>query len=341
VVTRPRASIVIRTFNEARHLPDLLSAIDAQTIGAPERETIIVDSGSTDATLRIALARDCRVLHIAREEFSFGRSLNMGCAAAGGEAFVFISGHCVPTSRDWLAALVAPIESGGAAIAYGRQVGGAATRFSEHQIFRKYYPPVTGAEASGFFCNNANAAIRRDVWESLPFDEQLTGLEDLDLGKRVQNAGGAIRYVPQAGVFHHHDESWSQVRRRFEREALALRTIMPEIHIGALTALRYMATAMAGDWRRAGAEGSLTRHAWPIAAYRFCQYYGAWKGNHTHRRLSRELRERYFYPHGSDAHVDCAAAAQGSQRESAGQELPRLCGQTAGAAHAGHAARDR
>lgn len=296
VVMRVSASLVIRTFNEARHLPELLEAVAAQTIPASQREVIVVDSGSTDSTVRIAEAHGCRVLRIDRSEFSFGRSLNIGCADAKGHALVFVSGHCVPASDRWLERLLGPIERGEAALTYGRQKGGRATRFSEHQIFRKYFPDPTGQAPNGFFCNNANAALRRDVWEAHRFDEALTGLEDLHIGKRVVQSGLKIRYVSDADVVHHHYESWQQVKRRFEREALALQEIMPEIYISTATALRYFAVATIADLRKAQAEGSLLANAWPITAYRFCQYYGSWKGNHKHRKMSREARERFFYP---------------------------------------------
>jgi glycosyltransferase involved in cell wall biosynthesis len=339
VTTSVRASIVIRTLNEARHLPDALAAIARQTLTLG-CEVVVVDSGSTDGTPAIAAAAGCRVVQIRREEFSFGRSLNIGCDAARGRVFVFVSGHCVPASAEWLEKLIHPIESGDATITYGRQLGGPSTRFSERQIFAKYFPAAAGTRASGFFCNNANAAVRAEAWRARRFNEQLTGLEDLELARRVVEAGGVVQYVPSAAVFHHHDETWSQVTRRFEREALALQTIMPEIHLGGLTALRYFVAASLGDWRRAAAERVLLRNLWPVAAYRFCQYAGSWKGNHSHRQMSRELRERYFYPHVQPTSTDCAPAAQGTQREGARQELPAVRGQAPREAHAGYPARD-
>ena len=79
-----KASIIIRTYNEARHLPDLLTGVQSQVAPGMENEIIIVDSGSTDGTLDIAKRFHCRIEHIRKEDFSFGRSLNIGCAAASG-----------------------------------------------------------------------------------------------------------------------------------------------------------------------------------------------------------------------------------------------------------------
>ena len=118
-----RASVVIRTLDEERFLPALLDAVLHQETHL-ETEIVVVDSGSTDRTLEIARSYDCRIEHIDRGEFSFGRSLNRGCEAAAGEILVFVSGHCVPADRSWLRELVRPLLDERAAYVYGRQLGG-------------------------------------------------------------------------------------------------------------------------------------------------------------------------------------------------------------------------
>jgi glycosyltransferase involved in cell wall biosynthesis len=294
-VNPPTASLVIRTYNERRYLPALLEAVAKQSVPAEAREVIVVDSGSTDDTPRIARDHGCRVIDLCREEFSFGRSLNVGCDQARGDVLVFISGHCVPTDGHWLERLITPLTDG-VAMSYGRQVAADTSQFSEHQIFSKHFPSADEPAPNGFFCNNANAAITRRAWERFRFDESLTGLEDLHLGKRIVDAGLKIRYVVDATVRHHHHESWRQVAWRFEREALALQSIMPEIHVHWHDALRYFGIAAVRDWAKARAQGQLLTHGAAIVAYRACQYYGVWKGNHAHRRLSKAAKERYFYP---------------------------------------------
>jgi glycosyltransferase involved in cell wall biosynthesis len=287
-------SIVIRTYNEGRHLGALLDRIAAQ--GHDRVETLVVDSGSTDDTLAIARPRGCRVLHVGRDEFTFGRSLNRGCDAARGRHLVFISGHCLPIGDDWLAGLVAPLESGRADYAYGRQLGNGGGRFSEGQLFKKYFPEASRIPQEGYFCNNANAALRRAVWERYRFNEDLTGLEDMELGQRLIADGLKIAYVAPAAVYHLHDESWSQVKNRYEREAIALQRIMPEVHIGFGDFLRYFLAGVLLDLGASLQERRFIGTAYEIVMFRFMQYLGAYRGNHAHRKLSRERQERYFYP---------------------------------------------
>ena len=291
------ASIVIRTLNEARHLEDLLKAIAGQQTGKDlTMETIVIDSGSEDGTLAIAANYACRVLHIKREEFSFGRSLNHACAAARGEILVMVSGHCVPTGAAWLQALCQPIIDGSAAYSYGRQLGGLASRYSECRIFAKYFPEQSAIPQEGYYCNNANAALAKSAWETHRFDEDLTGLEDMDLAKRLVAAGGKVAYVAESCVYHHHYEQWASVQRRFERESIALRHIMPQVHIRKRDLLRYVLSSIYLDSQAARQEGVWARKLAEIITYRLRQYWGSFKGNHEHRRLSNTQKDRYFYP---------------------------------------------
>lgn len=350
------ASIIIRTFNEQRYLHELLTAISHQHGEHSASEVVVVDSGSTDDTLAIAASHGARIVHIDKAHFSFGRSLNVGCAAAHGDVLVFISGHCVPTDGEWLNALVAPLINGDVAMTYGRQRGGAGSRFSELQLFEKFYPAESQIPQAGFFCNNANSALRRDVWEHFPFDETLTGLEDMHLGKRLVDAGLRIGYVAEAAVFHYHSETWATVRRRYEREAIALQHILPEVHVTMLDAARYFVSAVVHDSAAASRERRGLVLLPEIIAFRLMQFWGSLRGNHEHRQLSQAQKERYFYPQGSQGEIvtlsarpsatprfnpsipssvnvvssdRSAPANEGEQRAREGKELPRLRGEAA------------
>lgn len=291
-----RISVVIRTLNEAKHLNDLLAAIETQELSGVGYEVIIVDSGSTDGTLEIAEQHSCRILHIAREEFSFGRSLNLGCEAAEGDVLIFISGHCVPTDAYWLHRLCEPLFDNQADYSFGRQLGGDDSHYSEKRIFSKYYPEQVCHGQTDFFCNNASAALRYTQWQQFRFDEDITGLEDMELARRLVQAGGKVQYIPEAAVYHYHNETWAQVQRRFEREAIALQHIMPQVHIGLLDLLRYVTSSVFKDWQSALNEGAWRQFALEILRYRWHQYFGAYTGNNQHRLLSHADKEKYFFP---------------------------------------------
>ena len=289
-------SVVIRTLNEAQHLNALLLMIRAQVTSGIGVEVVLVDSGSTDGTLEIAEDHGCRITKINKSEFSFGRSLNIGCAHSKGDILVFISGHCVPVYSNWLQTLCQPLIDGIASYSYGRQIGDDDSNYSERRIFAKYFPDISALPQDGFFCNNANSALLRSSWLNHSFDEALTGLEDMELAKRLVNAGQKIAYVAEAPVFHHHQESWVQVRRRFEREAIALRSIMPEVQLSRLDVLRYVVCSVMGDWRAASINNIRSTSRIEMLRYRWNQYVGSYKGNHEHRLLSQHAKELFFFP---------------------------------------------
>lgn len=291
-----KISVVIRTYNESKHLGALLQGIQDQQLGEHSVETVIVDSGSTDGTLDVAARFPVNVVGIRKEEFSFGRSLNIGCAAATGDVLVFVSGHCIPVDPHWLAELVKPIADGLCVSTYGRQVGDDSSHFSERQIFGKYFPAQDKLPQDGFYCNNANAAVLKSVWLEHRYDEELTGLEDMHLAKRLVAQGYKIGYASKSCVYHLHSETWAQVRRRFEREAIALQFIMPEVQLGLPDVIRYFFSAVFLDLGAALQERQMRAHFTSILRYRYNQFRGAHKGNHFHRRVSREMKEAYFYP---------------------------------------------
>lgn len=288
-------SIVIRTLNEGRYLGNLLDAINHQKCDF-NYEVVLIDSGSTDQTLFIAKKYGCRILHISREEFSFGRSLNRACQASAGKYLILISGHCVPTDTMWMQNLADPLNKGIADYVYGRQIGGPDTYWSESQIFDKYFSSTNQLPQTGFYCNNANSIINRDAWELYKFDEELTGLEDMHLAKRLATAGGSIGYVAEACVYHLHHENWSQIRRRFEREALALQQICPEVIVRRRDFIRYFVRAVIQDTWTSKSKALNIRHLFNIFAYRYFQYRGSFKGNKIQKMISNQLRDSYFYP---------------------------------------------
>ena len=297
---KPEISIIIRTLNEEKYLSELLEAIKSQKINNFKYEIIIVDSGSTDKTLEIARQFKCRITFIKKKDFSFGRSLNLGCSFSKGKYLVLISGHCVPVDENWLYNLVVPIINGEVYYSYGKQIGRDTTKFSENQIFEKYFPNISQVPQDNFFCNNANAAISRAIWHKYKFNEILTGCEDMELAKRLFEDGGKIGYVSEALVYHIHDESWNSVMNRFERESLALQKIVPEVHLTILNALTFFVIALIKDFRAALYNNIFLEKFIEIILFRFFQYLGSYRGNHLTKQISKEFKNKYYYPRWSN-----------------------------------------
>lgn len=305
-MTEPSVSVVVRSFNEEEHIGRLLSGLMKQQ--RPPEQIVVVDSGSTDATLAIASHYPVDVEHIEPEHFSFGRSLNVGCRAATGDIIVIASAHVYPVYDSWLTELTAPFSDERTALAYGRQLGNERTKYSEKRVMARWFPAVSDPDQDHAFSNNANAAIRRSLWEEQPYDEELTGLEDLDWAKQALEKGCRIAYVATAPVVHAHDETWSQLVNRYRREAIAHKRIYQEQAMSAFDAARLALANIASDYVHAARDGVLLGNITSIPAFRAAQFWGTYRGFNQRGEASAALKRHFYYPHGwrrpkEDAHL--------------------------------------
>lgn len=207
-----KASIIIRCKDEERAISRVLEGVFSQRAGFGF-EVILIDSGSTDGTLRVASAYDCRVVEIPPEEFGYGYTMNLGARAADGEILVYVSAHCPPVGSDWLARLAAPFSDPKVAGTFGGQTPEKGVNPFEEWRLARAFPENGGPEQEHMF-SSANGAVRRSVWEQRPFDEELPFSEDRDWVKAVSGMGYVVRYLPEARVYHSHPFSLDGVYRR-------------------------------------------------------------------------------------------------------------------------------
>ena len=286
-------SIVIRAYNEEKYIARLLEGLRQQTI--KDVEIILVDSGSTDRTVSIAESFEARIVRIPPAEFTFGRSLNLGIRAASRESIVIASAHVYPVYPDWLASLLYPFQNENVALTYGKQRAPESAKFSEQQIYYQWYPDVSKPRQATAFCNNANAAIRKRLWEQNPYDETLPGLEDLAWGKWAKEQGYDISYVAEAEIIHIHNETPEGVFNRYRREAMAFKKIFPEAHFSYYDFVRLTAMNILSDLWHAAHERMLRKNISSIFRFRLMQFRGTKIGYKESGLLTPQLRETFYY----------------------------------------------
>jgi glycosyltransferase involved in cell wall biosynthesis len=285
--------MIIRAYNEERHIGRLFEGVRQQTV--KDVEIILVDSGSTDGTVSVAESFGARIVRIPSSEFTFGRSLNLGIQAATRERIVIASAHVYPVYPDWLESLLQPFEDEKVALTYGKQRGPKSTHFSEQQIYHQWYPDSSKPRQSTAFCNNANAAIRKSVWEKNPYDETLTGLEDLAWAKWAKEQGYRIAYVAEAEIIHVHQETPRGVFNRYCREGMAFKQIYPEAHFSLYDFVRLTIMNILSDLWHAAREGVLWKNISSIFWFRLMQFHGTRMGYRESGLLTPQLRETFYY----------------------------------------------
>ena len=138
--------------------------------------------------------------------------------------------------------------------------------------------------------------MRRALWERLPYDETLTGLEDLDWAKRAMQLGYRIAYAPDAEVIHVHHESPRQIYNRYRREAIALKRIFPEerFHFGDF--VRLFVANVFTDYGQARRAGVFRQEFTSIPTFRLMQLWGTYKGYSQRGPVTTQLRQTFYYP---------------------------------------------
>tara|TARA_B100000686_G_C16739577_1_gene945781 strand:- start:835 stop:1929 length:1095 start_codon:yes stop_codon:yes gene_type:complete len=209
----PVASIIIRTYNEELYLEKTLKMIFAQK--SIPREVVVIDSGSTDATIKIAQKFPVRLVRIRNEYFGYGRALNLGARLARGYYVVNLSAHAIPIDEFWLAELINPLKDKKIAGVHGaeRPMEGYCGLL-ERKILIDSFSDFSTERLDKNFFSNANSAMRRKLVLDHPFDESVDWAEDRLWAKRLQEFGYKIAYKPKAAVYHSHNLS---ARGNFER----------------------------------------------------------------------------------------------------------------------------
>lgn len=306
---KTKISIVIRCLNENDNLKILIPILQKQTL--ENYELIFVDSGSTDGTLDTIKsyfnnANNVLLTHIKKEEFTFGKSLNIGFDKAQGELVVSLSAHCFPISNEWLKNITQPFSDKNVGIVYGKQSPHKNTRFSEASVQEKWFSGKSMIKED-IFLNNGNAAYRKSLWDEIKFDETLTGLEDINFGLHAKSKGWKLYYSNEADVQHLHNENYKTIRNRYRREAEALKVIFDKhkIYSSKFNLKLYNLTLIAciqGFLRGIIYDIKKKRYTKlpynnlnDILKYRYNQFYGTYKG--LNKMIDKnKMTEMYFYP---------------------------------------------
>ena len=212
----PRASIIIPVYNQFAHTLACLRAIAAHPPQAAI-EIIIVDDGSSDATVDALPRIGGLHYHRRRENGGFIAACNDGAGLALGEFLVFLNNDTVP-QPGWLDALLHTFDTHpdaglvGAQLLYpdGRLQEAGGVVFDDgggwnYGRFEAPADPRFGYLRDADYVSGAAIAIPRALFEQLGgFDTRYAPAyyEDTDLAFAVREAGRRVLYQPAARVVH-------------------------------------------------------------------------------------------------------------------------------------------
>jgi GT2 family glycosyltransferase len=197
-----RLSVVIPCFNAAETLGRQLEALAVQQWDQPW-EVILADNGSTDRSRAIAEGMRERLPNLRIVDAAGRRgpahAANVGAAAAGGEALAFCDADD-EVGPGWVAAMGEALsvhDFVACRIDFEKLNPAWLRRRSpqERDVQRYSYPPYLRHAGGG------TLGVKRRIHDAVGgFDESLPVLQDTDYCWRVQLAGTALYFVPDAVV---------------------------------------------------------------------------------------------------------------------------------------------
>ncbi len=204
----PTVSVVIRAFNEEGSLAKLLEDLEQQRRFS-DAQVIVVDNESTDHTAKVAKCFGAQVVTLARDEFSYPRSMNLGVEAADNEVVYLTVGHALLSNRQTLVAAARQFANRTTAGVFGITLPNSNASLTERVLSIRFPNTLELArirKAGIGVMGATTASISKAVWAELGgFDERYeSGGEDTAFAARALSNGLIIIRDPLLAVHHTH-----------------------------------------------------------------------------------------------------------------------------------------
>jgi GT2 family glycosyltransferase len=219
----PRISVVVCTYNGARTIRDCCEGL--RRLDYPNFEVIVVNDGSSDATVAIVEEYGFRVISGKNNGLSHAR--NVGLHAASGEIVAYTDDDAYP-DPDWLRYLAAGFLGSTHVGIGGPNIPPPGDGLVAESVANAPGGPihVLLSDQEAEHIPGCNMAFRRKaLLEIGGFDPQFrTAGDDVDVCWRLRERGGTLGFHPGAVVWHHRRNSvrtyWKQQMGYGRAEAL-------------------------------------------------------------------------------------------------------------------------
>jgi len=223
--------IIIPTYKPDERLLDIIGKLRAQTL-APSRIVLINTEQKYLANLLRGKKYDTtgklfEVKNISFREFDHGSTRNEGAKGSVADYLLFMTQDAMPYDEHLIEKMVAAFSNPKVAAAYARQLPYEGASLGERFSRGFNYPETSSIKSledkdrlgiKTYFCSNACAMYKREVFESLGmFPKDMIFNEDMVFAHSIIKNGYSIAYVADASVYHSHNyTNMQQFHRNFD-----------------------------------------------------------------------------------------------------------------------------
>src|SRR5215470_8934191 len=228
----PKVSVVIPTKNRSDLLAVAVERIESQTVSREQYEVIVIDNDSSDDT-RTVLEQKAKTYRNFRfgvqEKPGAAATRNAGLQLARGDLILFIDDD-VQAERSLVEAHLDTHQKnqnasviGAVSMPWGDTSDPFLRYLRDHRILNPYTPSKGPIDFSYYHTCNVSTPTQM-LMNVGGFNEnfEVYGMEDIELGYRLQKAGSRMVFAPDARAVHHRFPDYTDFMERSEQAGYSL-----------------------------------------------------------------------------------------------------------------------
>lgn len=213
MISDRKIEVVIPTYNGGDKFVQVANMLKKQ-IGIVSKDVLVIDSSSSDQTVKIARKAGFRIQIIDKEKFGHGKTRRMAVEQSNAAYIVFMTQDAVPAADDSIIQLCRPLmENKRIGVTYGRQlptseagpIGNHARLFNyppTSQMKTKKDIPKLGIKT--IFCSDSFAAYNREYLLKIGNFMDVDFGEDMLAAASFIDSGYTVYYNSWVCVYHSH-----------------------------------------------------------------------------------------------------------------------------------------
>jgi glycosyltransferase involved in cell wall biosynthesis len=294
-----KVSVVIPTKNRAALLAEAIDHIESQTIPRDQYEVIVIDNDSSDDTRTVIEQKSktySNFRHGWQEKPGAAATRNAGLRLAKGELILFIDDDVqaepglIAAHLEWQRKKTNASVIGAVSMPWAGTSDPFLRYLRDHRILNPYTPSKGPIDFSYYHTCNVSTPTHL-LYTVGGFNEgfQIYGMEDIELGYRLQKAGSRMVFASDARAIHYRFPGYQDFIERSEQAGYSLGQLIqlhPELK------KRFVEGSRIGRWLKS--VHSL--YGWTAAAMSpFVKLLASWERRRGSAPLTRPMDLHYSW----------------------------------------------